>query len=91
MCLLAALVFTAPIAAAPGFEDPLPVRHWPRQGRAGICIVEGIRQNKLGLAKYIVDDAGKFDPAHPVPMPDDFKIPLVRPAALVPGRGRGGQ
>ena len=56
------------------------------------CIVEGIRQNKLGLAKYIVDDAGKFDPAHPVPLPDDFKIPLEpRPAGPGPGRGRGGQ
>jgi hypothetical protein len=54
------------------------------------CIVEGIRQNKLGLAKYIVDDAGKFDPTHPAPLPDDFKIPLEpRPAG--PGRGRRGQ
>jgi lysophospholipase L1-like esterase len=54
------------------------------------CIVEGIRQNKLGLVKYLVDDAGRFDPAHPVPLPDDFKIPLEpRPAG--PGRGRGGQ
>jgi len=38
------------------------------------CIVEGIRQNKLGLVKYLVEDAGRFDPAHPVPLPDDFKI-----------------
>src|SRR5271157_1058288 len=53
------------------------------------CIVEGIRQNKLGLAKYIVDDAGKFDPAHPVPLPDDFKIPLEpRPAGPGPEIGR---
>jgi lysophospholipase L1-like esterase len=56
------------------------------------CIVEGIRQNKLGLEKHLVDDAGKFDPAHPVPLPDDFKIPLEpRPAGPGPGRGRGGQ
>ena len=29
------------------------------------CVVEGIRANKLGLAKYLVKDAGHFDPAHP--------------------------
>jgi lysophospholipase L1-like esterase len=29
------------------------------------CIVMGIRQNKLDLAKYIVDDFKDFDPAHP--------------------------
>ncbi len=40
------------------------------------CIVEGIRKAKLGLADYIVDDAGSFDPKHPAPMPDDYKIPV---------------
>lgn len=39
------------------------------------CIVEGIRQAKLGLADYLVDDAGSFDPRHPQPMPEDFKLP----------------
>lgn len=29
------------------------------------CIVMGIKQNKLDLAKYIVDDFKDFDPAHP--------------------------
>jgi lysophospholipase L1-like esterase len=29
------------------------------------CIVMGIKQNKLALAKYIVDDFKDFDPAHP--------------------------
>jgi lysophospholipase L1-like esterase len=29
------------------------------------CIVEGIRQAKLPLAKFIVDDFGNFDPAKP--------------------------
>jgi lysophospholipase L1-like esterase len=29
------------------------------------CIVEGIEQNKLGLAKYVVDDFKSFDPSHP--------------------------
>jgi lysophospholipase L1-like esterase len=45
------------------------------------CIVEGIRQAKLGLADYLVDDAGSFDPKHPQPLPEDFKLPLEpRPA-----------
>jgi lysophospholipase L1-like esterase len=29
------------------------------------CVVEGIRQNKLDLVKYIVDDFQGFDPAYP--------------------------
>jgi len=29
------------------------------------CIVAGIEENKLGIAKYLVEDAGQFDPAHP--------------------------
>jgi lysophospholipase L1-like esterase len=29
------------------------------------CIVEGIRENKLDLAKYLVDDLPTFDPSHP--------------------------
>ncbi len=39
------------------------------------CIVEGIRQNKLDLSEYIVDDFQGFDPAHPDPV-DSFRIPL---------------
>jgi len=50
------------------------------------CIVEGIKQDNLELAKYLVDDAGTFDPHHPDPMPDAFKLPPdPRPA------GRGGR
>jgi lysophospholipase L1-like esterase len=29
------------------------------------CVVEGIKQAKLPLAKFIADDFGNFDPAHP--------------------------
>jgi lysophospholipase L1-like esterase len=32
------------------------------------CVVEGIRTSKLGLAKYLVKDAGRFDPAYPDPV-----------------------
>jgi hypothetical protein len=32
------------------------------------CIVQGIRDNKLGIAKEIVDDFKGFDPARPDPL-----------------------
>jgi lysophospholipase L1-like esterase len=51
------------------------------------CVVEGIKQDKLDLVKFIRDDAGTFDPNHPVPMPDDFKLP---PDPRAGGGGRGG-
>lgn len=38
------------------------------------CVVEGIRQNKLDLARFIVDDLPPFDPAHPDPV-DTFNVP----------------
>jgi lysophospholipase L1-like esterase len=38
------------------------------------CVVLGIQQNKLDLAKFIVDDWQPFDPAHPDPM-DGFDVP----------------
>ena len=40
------------------------------------CIVEGIKQTKLDLEKYLVDDAGSFDLKNPQPLPDNFKLPL---------------
>ncbi|HWA09815.1 MAG TPA: GDSL-type esterase/lipase family protein [Opitutaceae bacterium] len=49
------------------------------------CIVEGIKRAKLGLAAYLVDDAGTFDPKRPEPLPDDFKLPLEpRPTNIAP-------
>ncbi|MGA2229286.1 MAG: rhamnogalacturonan acetylesterase [Tepidisphaeraceae bacterium] len=50
------------------------------------CVVEGIKQDKLDLVKYLRDDAGTFDPSHPDPMPDAFKLP-PDPRS---GGGRGG-
>lgn len=38
------------------------------------CVVEGIRANKLDLAKYLVDDLPPFDPAHPDP-PEAWSVP----------------
>jgi lysophospholipase L1-like esterase len=51
------------------------------------CIVEGIKQAKLGLADQLVDDAGSFDPKHPLPRPDDFKLPLEPRPPRPAGRG----
>lgn len=38
------------------------------------CMVEGIRQNKLDVARYLVDDVPAFDPARPDPAAG-FKVP----------------
>jgi len=48
------------------------------------CIVLGIKQANLPLAKFIVDDFGNFDPKHPEPLPANFDLP---PDAS----GRGGR
>jgi lysophospholipase L1-like esterase len=47
------------------------------------CIVLGIKQDNLPLAKFIVDDFPDFDPQHPTPLPADFNLPPD-------GGGRGG-
>ena len=38
------------------------------------CIVEGIKQNKLGLVKFLEADIPPFDPTHPDPLAG-FKVP----------------
>lgn len=38
------------------------------------CIVEGIKANNLGLARYLVKDLATFDPRRPDPI-DSFKVP----------------
>jgi lysophospholipase L1-like esterase len=38
------------------------------------CIVEGIRSNKLAIAKFLVTDVPAFDPSHPDSL-RDFKVP----------------
>jgi len=38
------------------------------------CIVEGIRANKLGLTKYLVNEVPRFDPSRPDSL-ETFKIP----------------
>jgi lysophospholipase L1-like esterase len=51
-------------------EQPQPLKdntHFNSYGAYELarCIVEGIRANKLGIAKFLVDDVKAFDPARP--------------------------
>jgi hypothetical protein len=38
------------------------------------CVVEGIKANKLGIARFLVKDVPPFDPARPDPV-ENFQIP----------------
>ena len=42
--------------------------------RLARCVVEGIRQSKLDLARSLADDVPPFDPARPDP-PETFALP----------------
>ena len=39
------------------------------------CVVAGIRQNKLGIARFLVDDVPTLDPSHPDPI-ESFHVPV---------------
>jgi lysophospholipase L1-like esterase len=51
------------------------------------CIVQGIKQNNLPLAKYIVEDFGNFDPSHPTPLPAQLNLPADSNRGGRGGRG----
>jgi lysophospholipase L1-like esterase len=42
------------------------------------CVVEGIKANKLGIARFLVTDVPAFDPSHPDPV-ETFKVPASPP------------
>jgi lysophospholipase L1-like esterase len=44
------------------------------------CIVQGIRQNKLGIEKYLMDEIPPFDPAHPDSV-ETFEFPASPPSS----------
>jgi len=50
------------------------------------CIVEGIKANKLGIAKFLVKDVPPFDPARPDPV-GSFKV-AAQSASRRPATGR---
>ncbi|MFO0810969.1 MAG: rhamnogalacturonan acetylesterase [Gemmataceae bacterium] len=51
------------------------------------CVVEGIRQNKLDLARFLADDVTPFDPTKPDPI-DGFKLPASPQRAAAPPDGK---
>jgi lysophospholipase L1-like esterase len=74
-----------PEKSAAAFAEPSPGKvdntHHNNYGSYELskCIVQAIRQQKLPLAKFIVDDFKDFDPAHP----DDPAAFAVPPSPLV--------
>jgi hypothetical protein len=53
------------------------------------CVVLGIRANRLGIAKYLVDDVPAFDPGHPDP-PVAWSLPASETSReLIPTDNRG--
>jgi lysophospholipase L1-like esterase len=55
------------------FQDPTHHNNYGSYELAQ-CVVEGIKQDKLPLAKFVVDDCKDFDPAHPDPV-NQFQMP----------------
>jgi len=64
------------LAFAPIGPDKVDDTHHRAYGSYELakCIVQGIRDDKLEIAKYIVDDFRGFDPAHPDPV-EKFDVP----------------
>jgi hypothetical protein len=46
------------------------------------CIIEGMRENKLDITKYLVDDLPIFDPAHP-DLVESFSLPISPKSSVV--------
>jgi len=54
------------------------------------CIVFGIKQANLPLAKSVLDDFGSFDPTHPESLPASFALPVDVDPGARGGRGAHG-
>ncbi len=65
-----------PDASHEAFATPRENTHHSDYGSYEIakCVVQGIRQNRLPIAKFIVDELKDFDPAHPDSF-DSFHVP----------------
>jgi len=46
------------------------------------CVIEGIRTDKLDIAKYLVDSLPTFDPAHPDPV-ETFSLPISPKSSVI--------
>lgn len=57
--------------------------HWNDYGAFELarCVAEGIRADSLGLAAWLAQDAGTFDPAHPDPV-GTWTLPLSPDTSL---------
>jgi lysophospholipase L1-like esterase len=67
----------APLAFAAPEGKPVDGTHHNNYGSYELarCIVEGIKANQLGLAKYLDPAVSTFDPSHPDPV-ETWSIPL---------------
>ena len=78
-----------PAGSLPGQEQALKDdTHFNAYGGYELarCIVEGIKTNKLGLSKFLVDDVPPFDPAHPDPV-GTWSLPASPPSPLMAPEG----
>jgi lysophospholipase L1-like esterase len=75
----------APLAFSAGGRD---ATHHDNYGAYELakCVVQGIRENQLPLAQFIVDDFQGFDPAHP-DAPERFAVPPSPGRSEVAPRG----
>lgn len=51
------------------------------------CVVQGIKQNRLDLAKFLVVDVPEFDPSRPDPF-DQFKVPASPQSSTIAPDGK---
>ncbi len=75
----------APLAFSAGGKD---ITHHDNYGAYELakCVVQGIRDARLPLARFIADDFAGFDPTHP-DSPEAFALPASPLRSNVPPRG----
>jgi lysophospholipase L1-like esterase len=75
-----------PDQSVQAFSTPQDGTHHNNYGSYELakCIVQGIRQNKLEIARFIADDAPSFDPRQPDPIAGFAVPPSPRSAAQTP-------
>jgi len=68
----------APLAFAAPTGKPVDGTHHNnyRSYELARCIVEGLKANRLGLAKFLDSAVAAFDPSHPDPV-ETWSIPLT--------------
>jgi lysophospholipase L1-like esterase len=79
-----------PAGTFPGQKDELKDNtHFNAYGAYELakCIVEGIKTNNLGIARYLVDDMQPFNPAQPDPA-DGWSLPMSPPMIFARPDGR---